>query len=635
MRSDDSREQATESAKEAAKRPAKGPAVTGYVRWKALLPLSVTLLVIVTLFVLFADSLLRRGVETSGTHIVGARVDLREADLDLSDGSISMRGLAVTNPGAPMTNLFEAEELQLDMRMLPLLESKIILDTVRVLGLRFNTPREESGAIEDASETSEGVRNIVADWKSQVHVPPLALSTLTQAVNVDAISADSLATLQAARHARAYVDTAKAKLAADLEALDPRPTLDSAQALVERLRNASLRTLGIGGVRDAARDLRRTIAALDSLDDRLRAFETEMQANAGGMTQRLAAIPAARERDYAYAQSLLNLPTLDVPSLGPQLFSDLIADRVGELLYWVQMAEEYLPPGIRRQLHPGPQRQRASGTDVLFAKPGARVLPDFLMQLAELSLAIGGEGAAAGDYEARIVGATTQPAVYGSPTTFMVSRSGGTGPTGIRVGGMLDHRTTPVRDSVQARVAGLALPSLPLAGLGAMVTLGDGSTELRLTREGDNIDGRWLWRAPGVTWSRDSSAVSTATGTMRLVEDAVWRAVSRLDSIEIEATFSGAVTKPSLGIRTNIANAVAGALREQLGDEVRRAEAQVRARVDELVSERVAEARSAGAGVKAEAEQRVAAERARLEEQRAALEAKLRELVRIPGIGGG
>lgn len=88
-----------------------------------------------------------------------------------------------------------------------------------------------------------------------------------------------------------------------------------------------------------------------------------------------------------------------------------------------------------------------------------------------------------------------------------------------------------------------------------------------------------------------------------------------------------------MGVRTNIADAVANALRAQLGDEVRRAEQQVRARVDQLVETKVAEARSAADAARSQVLSRIAEERARLDEQRAALEARLRELTRIPGVG--
>jgi hypothetical protein len=240
-------------------------------------------------------------------------------------------------------------------------------------------------------------------------------------------------------------------------------------------------------------DVRRTIDGLGRLDDRLRAFEQDTKTSAGGLTQRLQAIPAARARDYAYARSLLRLPTFDLPTLGPQLVSDMVATQVGELLYWVQMAEKYLPPGIKRQLKPGPKRLRAAGTDVLFSKE--RAYPDFLMALAELSLAIGGEGPAAGDYAARVTGVTTQPALHGAPTRFAVSRANAAqGPSDVDIGGLLDHRTLPVRDSVRAAVSGIALPTLRLGGLGASVALGNGFTDLRFERSGGMLEGRWRWR---------------------------------------------------------------------------------------------------------------------------------------------
>ena len=302
-------------------------------------------------------------------------------------------------------------------------------------------------------------------------------------------------------------------------------------------------------------------------------------------------------------------------------------------MYWVNMAEQYIPPGLERQMQKGPERVRASGTTVLF--PKETVYPSFLARLAELSLAIGGDGAAAGEYEARLVGVTTQPAIYGAPTRFLVSRAAGkVGPRDARISGSLDHRGKPVRDSLAARLSGFPLPTMPLAGLGATVALGDGTSELVLAREGDRLGGRWLWRSTAVTWTRDTTSQPRATSpAMRLVEDALWRAVARIDSVEIEARFSGSVTAPSLAVRTNIADAVAGALKAQLGEEVRRAEQQVRAKVDALVDQKAREARAYADGIKAQAETRIAEERTKLEAQKAALEARLRDLVRIPGIG--
>jgi len=605
-----------------------------YIRIKAVLPLSVVLALMVLWTLLFKDRTLRWAVEAGGTAAVGARVDLEKAHLGILAGKIQFNGLAVTNPNAPMTNLFEAEELVFDIGVLPLLEKKVIIDTVAARGLRFNTARATSGAIpqDEAPPEVEETNALVAQFKARVKVPPLDLSTLQKSVNVEAISADSLQTLRAAEHARAFTDTVRTRFTADLAAADPRPAIDSAEALATRLRGASLQSLGLAGVRRAVTDVRRTLTELNRADDRIKALEANTKANTDSIVARLAAIPAAKAQDYAYARSLLQLPTFDVPSIGPQLMSDLVAEELGGVLYWMEMAKKYTPPGLKRQTQAGPPRVRASGTDVLFPKES--VMPSFLMRLAELSLTLGGEGASAGDYTARLEGVTSQPAVYGRPTSFLLNRTGTSADArDIRVAGVLDHRTETARDSIGARMQGIPLPRIPMGGLGATVHLGAGLSQLNVIRVGDELRGSWTWRAPNVTWARDSTKPAATSPRAQLIDDAIWRAVSRLDSVEIEATFGGTVSSPTLGVKTNIASALGAALRETLGEEVRRAEQQVRARVDGLVDAKVSEVRAQADRARAEVTERVAAERTRLEEQKRALETRLRELTRIPGVG--
>lgn len=606
-----------------------------YIRWKALLPLSVLLGLIVVWGVFFADWTLKLAVEKGGTAAVGARVELADAKLGILSGHVTLDGLQVTNPNAPMTNLVEVEALVFDIGILPALEKKVVIDTVAARGIRFNTPRQTSGALPPkpaGEEDEESSSEVIERFKSQIKVPPLELATLTKSVDVGAISADSLATLREARHTVAYADTARDKLLADLQAADPRPTLDSAEALARRLQNANLRTLGLAGARQAVTDVRRTLRELAAIDDRLKAFEAETRGNAAGLQDRLAAIPAARTEDYAYARSLLKLPSFEVPSIGPQLFSDLVAERMGGVLYWVDRAEKYLPPGLQRRTQPGPPRVRASGTDVLF--PKENVYPQFLMRLAELSLTLGGEGASAGAYAATIAGLTSQPAVYGAPTTFRVTRADGQrGPSDVAIDGFFDHRRAPVRDTLAARFAGITLPNFPLGGLGGQVVLGNGLSQLTLERNGEELRGRWLWRAPKVTWQRDSTRARPADARAAQVEDVLWRAMARIDSVEIDAEIRGTLRAPRLAVRTNIAEAVSAALKAQLAEEVRRAEQQVRARVDALVDRQVVEARAKADEARAQVMARIDAERERLEAQKAALEARLRELTRIPGVG--
>ena len=80
-------------------------------RWKAAIPLGLFLTLVGVGWIFFVDTAVERGIEAIGTAIVGAKVELEEADVQFRNGSVVLRGLQVTDPDAPMTNLVEVAEM--------------------------------------------------------------------------------------------------------------------------------------------------------------------------------------------------------------------------------------------------------------------------------------------------------------------------------------------------------------------------------------------------------------------------------------------------------------------------------------------------------------------------------------------
>src|SRR6185295_20062842 len=101
---------------------------------------------------------------------------------------------------------------------------------------------------------------------------------------------------------------------------------------------------------------------------------------------------------------------------------------------------------------------------------------EFLLRLAAIDVAVGGTGATAGDYVARLTGLTTEPTLYGKPMRFSAQRTGSAaGPQTVRVTGMLQHATSPVQDSLAAFVSGFDLPAFDLRPVEARASLGSGT----------------------------------------------------------------------------------------------------------------------------------------------------------------
>lgn len=603
-------------------------------RWQAIVPLTLFLLLLALGVLLLLDALVKRGVEDSATYLVGARVDLESADVRIGEGSVTLRGLQVTNPDRPMTNLVQADEIVLDIRKDPLLERKLHVDTVAIRGVRFGTPRETSGALENPPEGAGRIRREIDAWVDRIRVPPLSLEGLGQVINVDAIRADSLQTLAEARRAQTQADSMLESWTARLQALDPRPRIDSARALVERLQSADPAQLGVTGVTQLAADARATLQGLEQVQRGVAALDSSARQGLAVTTAQLQAIADAQAADYRWALGTLRLPSLHGPQLSPAIFGEAALDWFRPVLYWTRLAGEYLPPGLDPRRYAGPKRARASGTTVVF--PGRDATPRFVLQHADADLTIGGAGVAAGTYLARIAGLSSAPTLYGRPMELEVGRrEGAVGPRNIRVFALLDHVSAPMRDSLDVAVSGFDLPAVDLRALGARLLLGEGTTALRLRRTGDQIEARWTWRTPAASWERLEGATpideAASIGSRAWAESLLWQAISGIRDVSIDVRLGGTVRQPTLGVSSNVGDAVARSLQQAVGREVERAEREVRARVDALVQTEVERAGEAVAALQADVSERIGVPLAEIADVRTLLENEIRRLTRLPG----
>ncbi len=608
---------------------------------------------------LWADRLVERSVESTGASIVGARVDLDAADVRPTEGSVRLTGLQVTNPNAPMTNLFEAEEVLVDLMLEPLLTKKVVVQDLVVTGVRFNTPRETSGALENPDPESGALFREIDAWADQIDLPPLSLEGLSTVVRTDAISTDSLRTVQHARALAGRADSLREGWQDRIESLDPRPRIDSLQAVVERLESFRLTPLTATQVPGLVRDGRTALDRLTSLQDEIAALDDEVRGGVQSLRSGVAKFPEMRTADLAYARSLLNLPSLEGPDLSPAIFGGTALNWLKPVLYWAQTAERYLPPGLDPRNRPGPNRARAQGTTVEF--PGRATYPSFLLEQGELGLEIAGEGLAAGQYTADLRNLTSQPTLVGRPLELVVGRTGSVqGPAGLSLSAVLDHTTELLRDSVSLDLDGIGLPMLALDALDARLDLGLGDVDFDLLRVGGEIDARLHWSSDNVQWLRldggsgtetgsagsggaavqqprtlaesltGTSAADLQVGTAEWARDLLWRTVASLQQVELTMGLSGSIESPSISVDSNIGSAVAESLRRELGREIEAAEARLREEVDRRVQPLVQDARGRVDAVQTQIADRVEQQRAEVEAMRARLEERIDALV--PGM---
>jgi uncharacterized protein (TIGR03545 family) len=609
-------------------------------RWKALIPLALFALIVVLAWTLYVDRLIRLGIEAGGTAAVGARVDLASARLRLFHGDLRLRGLQVTNPNAPLTNLFQVGEILVDINLRALLEKKFVAETMAVRGLEFGTPRRSSGALppkQQGASSGASIFTTASAWAAQVALPGLDLQGLEKPVNVAGVSADSLHTIALARSFAAQGDSLKTAWGREIGAADPRPVIDSAKALAARLQGADIRRLGLAGARDAAASVRSALTAVKASRDRLTALQRAAGAQVDSFRGRLAALDRARVEDYAYARRLVRLPSLDPKDVSAAMFGRMALERLVPQLALLRTVQQRIPPGLLPQRQPGPKRERMAGTTFVF--PKLHTYPKLLVEFAEGTFDLTGRTTMAGSYVGRLTGVTTEPAVYGRPLTFLVQRSGAiAGPHDMRVAGLIDHTGAVPHDSARVSLVGVRLPAADLGVVGARIDLTRGVMDLALSRTGEQLRGHWAVGTDSAVWSQlqgstaADSGSATRIGSQAWLNTLVWRTVSSLRHVEIEAAISGTLSSPQLDVSSNVGGEVSRALVQALKGEAARAEAQVRAKVDSLVGQQVAAARSKLAALDTGPLKELAGDQEQLTAVQAQLEQRLRGLA--PGIPG-
>jgi uncharacterized protein (TIGR03545 family) len=598
-------------------------------RWKAIGPLLLLLAILTLLVLVFAEPIVHDTAEEASTELLGTQVDVGKLDLHAGETSVDLQALQIADPFTLTRNLIEADEIRLKLNPAALAEKKLVIERLSLEGMRFGTQRKTPARPVKGGGFAPKILQTVEQWSNQFDVPLLSLTpvdTIRQLV----LDPTQLTTIQQAQALVGRTDSTRKALDQGFQQLDIRPTLDSARTLVQRLSATEPKTLGVEGTRAAIVSVRQTLADIDGAKKRVEQLERNTREGMRLLGRGTQLLDQARQKDFAFAKSLLKLPTFNAPDIGNAFFGKVSIERFKQALYWAELAQQYMPPGLLPRPTPGPQRLRAAGHTIDF--PKEQDFPQFLLEQGSLDFTIGGSSAVQGAYTATVRGLTSTPSLYGRPTVITAGRRAAESALGaIDVSAVINHVTRRTVDSASARLRGVKLPTFEIPGAPFRVEPGTGTTNLDFTMRsgGAQLFGRWAVASQQVKWVAD-----TAGRSLNDIERLVWRVVSGLSNLEVVAELSGTVASPKLLVQSNLDQAIARQLKAVIGEELAKAERMVRAKVDSLVAEKVEPLERQIAAVQNEATQRVQGERGRLDQVEQQLRAELKRLTAglVPGL---
>jgi len=385
-----------------------------WIRWSGLAGFIVIagLLTVIWMFALGPG--IKWAIEFTGQELVGAKVNVDEVDVSFSPLGLTINRIQITDPEAPMTNMFEIATVNADIELLPLFLGKSIINDMSVQGVQVSTPRETSGAL-TKEEKQSGLGKKIKD--STKDASDGAEKTLPSAQEILAKEE-----LQTEIKGKAFQANVKAKQKEIDDALNALPNENSAKQYEKEINQL------FTGRFKSLDDFKQRQKALKELQKRIKADQQAI-ANAKKvvndskkeLTQQWDELKDAPEEDYARISSKYQMNTQGAANLSRLIFGNQVGDYADKARYWYKKAEPYIGNVKENKAEAKAEKEeqkaeaaRSGGRDIFY--PTDRPLPDFWIKNTQVSaiLPIGNVNAVANNI-------TTQQKVIGSPITAKIT----------------------------------------------------------------------------------------------------------------------------------------------------------------------------------------------------------------------
>ncbi|MDY6854328.1 MAG: TIGR03545 family protein [Thermodesulfobacteriota bacterium] len=543
------------------------------IRWKGLIAFVAVIALGTVLWLFFVDGFVERMIEKTGTWIVGAKVELDDANLSLFPLGLNLRRLQVTDPEKPMTNTVEIKRTVLSLDSLNLLRRKVIIERMAMEGVRFGTERKTSGA--PARKPADDEYGLRRPGKKE---PRFKLPTFKIPDVNEILKREELESLKLTVSLRKEVQDQKKSWQKRLEGLPDKKDFDDYEKRIEGLRSVkkidASRLLGIAG------ELKSIRADITNDLDNIKSTRKEFDALLNSLKMRADQAAKAPIEDINRLKLKYSLQGQGVSNITQLLFGPKVSNWVEAGLVWY----ERLRPVIERtrQIQEGSEGEeepdivkpiRAKGVDVRFKEK--KPLPDFMIKMANTSLQI-----KAGDIKGKVKNITPDQDVLGIPLTFVFSGENLKEAGSVTLEGELNHIVpSKPNDKANLRIRGYNIENLALSESKELpIVLKEALADLKLnvSRRGEVISANVLTRF------YSAQLLSPKEGESPLI-NAVHSSLSAIKSLDINIDISGTLKDYHIRLSSDIDRILKNVIGKELKEQTIRFEKELKEAISEKV----------------------------------------------------
>ncbi len=523
--------------------------------------------VIVVLLVVFSfviDGIIESQIEAHGTKAVGARVDLAEADLSFFPLGLTLTGLDVTDPSAPMTNAISVREISFALELMPLLKKEVIVDQMAMKGIRTNAPRPASGAIPGAPPPPQ---------KEGGGCGGMALPPMTMPNVNDILGKETLKSSDYVKALNASIAAQKQQMQSMLDGLPNQQTFEAYRQRIQKFSGGG--SGGIGALMSAPTELQNIQKDIEKDLQRLKAAQNQIAQEVGRLQQKIQQAGSQISSDVSRLAGKYALSGEGMKNMSKALFGDAYCGYVTKAIDWYERFKKRSgkgTPGERARSQP------ADGADVfVWVKNAAASL-----ELKE------------GIVDGVIKNISNQPGRVGAPMTLNFTGTDVGGIKRLGLNGLVDLASAAkTKMDLSGTVKGLKLTNFQIPGTtGLPVMLNEAMADIDFNADmlGESI------KAMATAKLADVALTTGAPSEDDVLANALSSALAKVNQFTATADARGTLSDYAVSIRSDMDKMLSQSLGNVVADQTANLKAQLNQAITAKVSGQTDQAKSELAG---------------------------------------
>lgn len=303
--------------------------MTKFIRWQGLTAFIVILGLILGCVYLFAEPIVKMGIEKSVSHYTGAEVNVDSVTLKYSPLIVEVNNLQATDPKQPEKNLLSFTEAKIGADLWQYLLGKIVIEDITVTGLSFNTKRDSIGDV-----FREIKEEKATDDKTDY------MSSLQQSLPDpnELLNNSNLKTVKRAAALEESYDAEKQKLAAIKAQLPTKAKLDEYKKQVKALSKSKVKNLeDLNKVKTQFDELKKSFKADQAI---VKEAKNKIIESKQLLSKQLTELKNAPEEDWQDISKKYQLEELDAEDFAQILFGE----QAREYYQYAELAMQHIKP---------------------------------------------------------------------------------------------------------------------------------------------------------------------------------------------------------------------------------------------------------------------------------------------------